>query len=452
MKYEPYGYQSYATDRIVSDCALGCFYPMGTGKSIIALTAIERLMYEQIEVQRVLVIAPLRVAEHTWAREAAKWDHLSHLRISRVLGSAAERRSALIVDADVYVINRENVPWLVEECGSRWPFDMVVIDELSSFKSSKAQRFKALRKVRPQIGRIVGLTGTPAPNGLLDLWSQVYLLDQGERLGRTLTAYRDRYFVPDQRSRQQVWSWKPAPGAEEAIHAKISDLCISMTAADWLQLPERIDLTVPVVLDPAARAAYERMERDWLLPLADTVIDAGTAAVVGMKLLQLAGGAVYDEDGTSVRVHDAKLEALEDILEAANGHPVLVFYGFRHEESRIAARFPGTRTLKTTDDIEDWNAGKVPIMLAHPASAGHGLNLQDGGSVIVWMGPTWNLENYLQANARLHRQGQRHTVIVHHLIAEGTIDEQVMQALTDKGLGQDRLIEAVKARIGRYQA
>ena len=452
MKYEPHGYQTYATQRILDNQAVGLFMSMGTGKTVVTLTAIERLMYELIEVQRVLVIAPLRVAEHTWAREAAKWDHLSHLRISRVLGTAAERRRALAAEADVYVINRENVPWLVEECGNRWPFDMVVIDELSSFKSSKALRFKALRKVRPQVARIVGLTGTPAPNGLLDLWSQVYLLDQGERLGRTLTAYRNRYFEPDKRNRQQVWSWKPAPGAEAAIHAKLSDLCISMTSEDWLQLPERIDLTVPVVLSPTARAAYERMERDWLLPLADTVIDAGTAAVVGMKLLQLAGGAVYDETGTSLWVHDAKLDALEDILEAANGHPVLVFYGFRHEQSRISARFPGTRTLKTTADIDDWNAGRVPIMLAHPASAGHGLNLQDGGSVIVWMGPTWNLENYLQANARLHRQGQQHSVIIHHLVAEGTIDEQVMQALTDKGLNQDRLIEAVKARIGRYQS
>jgi SNF2 family DNA or RNA helicase len=452
MKYEPHGYQTYATQRILDNPAVGLFMSMGTGKTVVTLTAIERLMYEQFEVQRVLVIAPLRVAEHTWARETAKWDHLSHLRISKVLGSAAERTRAMAVDADVYVINRENVQWLVEEYGSRWPFDMVVIDELSSFKSGKAQRFKALRKVRPQVARIVGLTGTPAPNGLLDLWSQVYLLDQGERLGRTMTAYRNRYFEPDKRNRQQVWSWKPAPGTEAAIHAKLADLCISMTAKDWLELPERIDLTVSVVLDPSARAAYERMERDWLLPLADTVIDAGTAAVVGMKLLQLAGGAVYDESGAGLWVHDAKLDALEDILEAANGHPVLVYYGFRHEQSRIATRFPGTRTLKTTADIEDWNAGRVPIMLAHPASAGHGLNMQDGGSVIVWMGPTWNLENYLQANARLHRQGQQHSVIIHHLVAEGTIDEQVMKALTDKGLNQDRLIEAVKAQIGRYQS
>jgi SNF2 family DNA or RNA helicase len=452
MKYEPYGYQSYATDRIVSDNALGCFYPMGAGKSVIALTAIERLMYELIEVQRVLVIAPLRVAEHTWVREASKWDHLSHLRISRVLGTAAERRRALAAESDVYVINRENVQWLVEECGSRWPFDMVVIDELSSFKSSKAQRFKALRKVRPQVARIVGLTGTPAPNGLLDLWSQVYLLDQGERLGRTVTAYRNRYFEPDKRNFQQVWSWKLVPGAEAAIHAKISGLCISMKAEDWLELPERVDRDVTVELNDDAREVYLKMEREWLLDLGNDIIDAGSAVAVCMKLLQLANGAVYDGQGQVVQVHDDKLDVLEDLIEAANGNPVLVYYSFQHDLTRIRERIPGTRTLLKERDIDDWNAGKVPIMLAHPASAGHGLNLQDGGSVIIWFGPTWSLELYQQANARLYRQGQTRTVIVHHLIAEDTIDEQVMKVLTDKAARQDRLIEAVKARIGRHQS
>ena len=451
MKYNPYQFQQYATDLVIRQNAVGLLLGLGMGKSVITLTAIDRLLFEQFDAGRVLVIAPLRVAQDTWAREAAKWDHLRHLRISKVLGSVADRQRALAAPADIWIINRENVEWLVET-RRPWDFDTVVIDELSSFKSASAKRFRALRKVRPRIHRMIGLTGTPAPNGLMDLWAEMYLLDMGESLGKTVTGYRQRYFEPDRRNRDVVWSWKPQPGAEAAIYDRLNGLCVSMKAEDWIQMPERIDRVIPVVLAPEAKAAMLRLERDWLLPLKDTVIDAGSAAVVAGKLLQLAGGAVYDESGAYACVHSAKLDALEDILEAANGHPVLVYYGFRHEQARIAERFPGTRTLKTTADIEDWNAGKVPILLAHPASAGHGLNLQDGGSVIVWFSAPWSLELYSQANARLHRQGQQHTVIIHHLVAEGTIDEQVMKALTDKGLNQDRLIEAVKAWIGRYQS
>jgi SNF2 family DNA or RNA helicase len=456
VKYRPHGYQQYATRKIVTEPAVGLFLEMGLGKTVITLTAIDQLVNDMFEACHVLVIAPLRVAEDTWSREATKWDHLKHLRISKVLGSVAERQRALAAAADIYVINRENVEWLVAECGHAWPFDMVVIDELSSFKSPSAKRFKALRKVRPMMNRIVGLTGTPAPNGLLDLWSQVYLLDQGERLGKTVTGYRARYFEPDRRNAVQIWSWKPMPEAEAAIHAKLADLCVSMKAEDWLEMPERVDLVVPIVLDAKARAAYERMERDWLIRIADQVVDAATAAVVANKLLQLAGGVAYDDMGKAVRIHTAKLEALEEIIEAANGNPVLVYYAYRTQLPEISDWFFAhslvtPRELKTAKDIEDWNAGRIPVMLAHPASAGHGLNLQGGGSVIVWYGPTWSLELYQQANARLHRQGQKHSVIVHHLVAEGTIDEQVMQVLAEKGAGQDRLIEAVKARLAKYQ-
>ena len=458
MKYVPHGYQDFAAQRIVDQPAVGLLLEMGLGKTVVTLTAIDLLLFDRFEVSRVLVIAPLRVAEDTWSRESAKWDHLQHLRISKVLGSAADRIRALDAEADIWIINRENVEWLVglfQERKRVWPFDMVVIDELSSFKSAGSKRFRALRKVRPMIRRIVGLTGTPAPNGLMDLWAQIYLLDQGERLGRTITGYRARYFEPDRRNRTTVWSWKPLPEAELAIYARLADLCVSMKAEDWLDMPERIDRIVPVVLDAEGRANYERMERDWVLPLAGGVVDAGTAAVVVNKLLQMAGGSVYDDRGVGRHVHWGKGDALAEIVEAANGHPVLVYYAFKSQEANINTRLAnvrGVRTLKTSQDIEDWNAGRVPVMLAHPASAGHGLNLQDGGSVIVWYTVPWSLELYQQANARLHRQGQRHTVIVHHLVAEGSIDEQVMKVLADKDARQDRLIEAVKARIARYTA
>mgnify|MGYP000996434430 CR=1 FL=1 len=417
------------------------------GKTVIALTAINELLYNYFDVSKVLVIAPLRVAQTTWPGEVRKWDHLQHLRISKALGSVKQRKEALNTPADIYVINRENVEWLVKEYGRDWPFDMVVIDELSSFKSTKARRFRALRRVRPCIKRIVGLTGTPAPNGLIDLWAQIYLLDQGERLGKTITGYRNRYFEPGRRNRNVIFEWNPKPEAEKAIYTKLDDLCVSMKAEDWLQMPEKISRVVPVQIP---REKYDQLERDLLLPFQDGDVTADTAAVLSTKLLQMANGAVYDENGAVKEIHSAKLEALDDIIEAANGRPVLVFYSYRHDLARIRKHLPEARILDTEQDIEDWNEGSLPVGLAHPASAGHGLNLQAGGNIIAWFGPTWSLELYLQAVARLYRQGQEKRVIVHHLVAQGTIDEDVMKALKSKDATQETLLEAVKARIEKY--
>lgn len=451
MDYRPHAYQEYATNKIIEQPAAGLFLEMGLGKTVITLTAIDDLLHDYYDVSKVLVIAPLRVAEDTWTREASKWEHLKHLRISRVLGPAADRTRALRQQADVYVINRENVPWLVEFYGKKeWPFDMIVIDELSSFKSPSAKRFRALRKIRPLVKRIVGLTGTPAPNGLIDLWSQVYLLDAGERLGKTMGAYKDEYFKPGRmdRSRHVVFDWAPRPGAEKAIHEKLSDICVSMSSKDWLDLPERMDLIVPVKLPD--QEGYTRLEKDLIIELSGQTITAGTAAAVTGKLQQYAQGAIYTEDGNWTEVHDAKLQAMDDLIEEANGKPVLVFYWYKHDLARLQARYPKAKTLDTAKDIEKWNKGKTEILLAHPASAGHGLNLQAGGSTIIWFGLTWSLELYQQANARLHRQGQEQAVIIHHLVAEGTVDEDIMLALTGKAEGQSALMEAVKARIRRW--
>jgi SNF2 family DNA or RNA helicase len=425
---------------------------VGLGKTVITLTAVNELIHDYFTVRRCLVVAPKRVAETTWAREAAKWDHLKGLRVVHVGGTEKQRIRALNSPGDVWCIGRDLVVWLVEYFGKEWPFDMVVVDELSSFKSSSARRFRALKKVRPLISRIVGLTGTPAPNGLIDLWAQVYLLDRGERLGSTVTGYRDRYFVPGRRNQNVVFEWIPKPEADAAIHAKLEDICVSMSAADWLQLPERIDRVVPVQLPPAARAEYKQLERDRLIPLAGADVVAAEAAVLANKLLQISNGAVYDELHGVHEVHDAKLDALEDLIEAANGQPVLVFYSYRHDLARIQQRFPMARQLDTADDIASWNAGRIPMLLAHPASAGHGLNLQAGGHIVVWFGLPWSLELYQQANARLHRQGQENAVIVHHIIAEDTLDEQVMKVLSGKAAGQNALMEAVKARIERVLA
>lgn len=441
MKYSPHRYQDYATQQIIQKPAAGLFLGMGMGKTVSTLTAINELMHDYFEVEKVLVIAPKRVAEDTWTQEAAKWDHLQDLRISRVLGSAKERESALRTPADVYVINRENVPWLVDR--GNWDFDFVVIDELSSFKSPSAKRFKALRKVRKRIKRIVGLTGTPSPNGLIDLWPQLYLLDQGERLGKTLGGYRERYFLPDKRNAMVVYSWKLREGSEKAIQEKISDICVSMTAADYLELPERLDIEIPVRLPPKAKALYTQMEKEMLLALDESTVVALTAATLINKLLQMANGAVYDDEKGVQHIHDAKLEALEDLVEQANGNPVLVFYSYKHDRERIMQRFPDAQDL----DTAAWNNGQQLIALAHPASAGHGLNLQNGGHIAVWFGLPWSLELYEQANARLHRQGQTETVRAYHLITEGTADEQVMQALRRKAVGQNELIEALKARL-----
>lgn len=409
-------------------------------------------MYNRFEITRVLVIAPLRVALTVWAEEAQKWDHLKHLRVEKVLGPRVARILALHREADIYVINRENVEWLVDYLQAskeKWPFDMVVLDELSSFKSAQANRFKALRRVRPAMARVVGLTGTPAPNGLIDLWAQVYLLDRGERLGKTLGGYRQRYFNEGRRNQQVVFEYVPKPGAAEAIYEKLGDICVSMKARDYLDMPDRLDRVVRVSLPPFARDAYDQLERDLLLPLAgDAVVTAQTAAVVTNKLLQMANGAVYDEARKAHAIHTAKLDALEDLVEAANGQPVLVYYGYQHDLQRIMEKFPGARQLVTQQDVKDWNEGKAPLMLAHPDSAGHGLNLQAGGHILVWFGLTWSLEKYQQANGRLYRQGQRQPVTIYHIVAEGTMDERVMRVLEGKDTRQDALIEAVKARVG----
>ncbi|WP_296972591.1 DEAD/DEAH box helicase [Tepidanaerobacter sp. EBM-38] len=448
MKYVPYYYQKYALDFILNQKAAGIFLDCGLGKTVITLTAIAELMHNRFEIARPLVIAPLRVAESIWDVEAKKWDHLKHLRIAKVLGSKEERIQALNTAADIYVINRENTKWLVDYYKNNWPFDMVVLDELSSFKSHKAQRFKALRKVRPFCKRVVGLTGTPAPNGLIDLWSQVYLLDSGKRLGKTITGYRERYFLPDKRNHNVIFTYKPKEGAEEAIYNKLSDICISMKSGDYLNIPERIDNIATVELPPKAMEQYRKLERDLLLPLLNGDVVAGSAAVLTNKLLQMTGGAVYDEDGRVQEIHDEKIKTLEDLIEAANGKPVLIYYAYCHELERIKKHLD-CRVLDKPKDIEDWNKREIPVMLAHPASAGHGLNLQAGGSTIIWFGLTWSLELYQQANARIHRQGQKNMVVVHHLVARGTIDEDVMQVLKNKEAGQEALLNAVKARIYR---
>lgn len=424
-------------------------------KTVITLTAVNDLKYNRYAVNKVLVIAPKKVAESTWGREAEKWDHLQMLRVVTVLGSQTQRIRSLNTPADVYVINRENVPWLVEYYRNCWPFDMVVVDEFSSFKSHQAKRFKSLTWIRKYITRFIGLTGTPAPNGLLDLWAQVYLLDEGERLGKKITHYRERFFQPDQRDRDHVFSYAPKPGAEEAIQDAISDICVSMKAEDYLELPELISVVTPVQLDPKAKTAYEKLEREMLLQVDENMIDAGTAAVLTNKLLQLCNGAVYDENKVPVEIHSCKLDAFMELVEALNGHPALVFYNFRHDVDRIhkALKKSGLkiRELKTPEDADAWNRREIDLLLAHPASAAYGLNLQEGGNHVIWFGLNWSLELYQQANARLHRQGQKQKVIVHHLVVDGGRDEDVMKALEAKGETQEALMQSLKARIEKYK-
>lgn len=446
MKYKPHNYQQFATDFILNQSICCLMLDMGLGKTVITLTALWQLALDSFDVSRVLVIAPKRVAEDTWPKELAKWEHLTGLTSSLVLGSAAERKAALQRKAFLYIINRENVAWLVKN--HYWDFDMVVIDELSSFKSNKAERFKAMKKVRPMVTRIVGLTGTPAPNTLLDLWPQMYLMDMGQRLGRFIGGFRDRFFLPDKRNREIIYSYKPREGAEDAIYALISDICISMKAADYLDMPERIDNRIEVSMSPKERKLYDDFQKDMVLSIDDEELDAANAAALSNKLLQMANGAVYGEDKKIIPIHDRKLDALEDLVEAANGKPLLVAYWYKHDLQRIKARFKNARCIDTAKDIDDWNAGKIPLALIHPASAGHGLNLQDGGCTIVWFGLTWSLELYQQLNARLWRQGQKHTVVIHHIVTKGTHDEDVMWDLENKDTRQSALIEAVRARIG----
>ena len=414
---------------------------------MITLSAISDLLFDSFEVHRVLVIAPLRVARDTWPAEIQKWSHLRSLTYAVAVGTLKERKAALMQRADITIINRENLQWLIDDSGFPFDFDMVIIDELSSFKNHKAKRFKSLMKVRPYIHRIIGLTGTPSSNGLMDLWAEFKLLDKGQRLGRFITQYRINYFIPDKRNGEIIYSYKPLPYAEDAIYRRISDITISMKSTDHLKMPELISTQYEVELSDAERDRYENLKQELILQLPDGEITAANAAALTGKLSQLANGAIYSDTGEIMKFHDRKLDALEDIIEAANEKPLLVAYWFRHDLARIKNRF-NVREIKTSRDIADWNAGKIPVAVIHPASAGHGLNLQAGGSTLVWFGLTWSLELYQQTNARLWRQGQQsHTVVIQHIITKGTIDERILKALSKKELTQSALIDAVKVDL-----
>ena len=448
MKYVPYEYQQYATRFIEKNEVAAIFLECGLGKSVITLTAIKNLIAKG-EVKKVLVIAPLRVGKTTWPDEIEKWEHLKGLTYSVAIGTVKERESALRKNADITIINRENVEWLIAKSGVPFDYDMVVIDELSSFKSYKAKRFKYLLKARPTVERIVGLTGTPSSNGLMDLWAQFRLLDLGERLGRYITRYREGYFTPDKRNAQVVFSYKPLPGAEEKIYDKIGDITISMKAKDYLKMPDLIVNNIKVKMSEKDGAIYEQLKDDMFIDIREEEIDVANAAALSNKLQQLANGAIYGADKKVIRIHDGKLDALEDLIESANGKPVLVAYWFKHDLERIKERFPFVREIKTPDDIKAWNKGEILVGIIHPASAGHGLNLQQGGSTMIWFGLTWSLELYQQTIARLYRQGQTKTVVVHHIVTEGTIDELMLVSLDRKEKRQDALIDAVKAQIRR---
>jgi len=444
MKYEAHEYQFFATEFVMKNKISALLLDCGLGKTIIVLTALFDLLLDYFVIGKVLIIAPLRVARDVWPEELSKWDHLRGLSASIVVGSDSDRRKALNKKASIYIINRENVKWLVDNF--KFDFDMVVIDELSSFKAHGTQRFKALRKVRPTVARIVGLTGTPTPNGLMDLWAEIGLLDMGERLGRFIGGFRERYFLPDKRNQTTIFSYKPKYGADTAIYEKISDICISMSSLDYLEMPELIINKVAVSMLEKEMGQYKKLKKDMILSLEDGDIDAASAVGLSNKLLQMANGAVYDETGKAKHIHDRKLDALEDLIEAANGKPVLIAYWFKHDLKRICERFPAVK-LDTAADIAKWNEGEIPIAVIHPASAGHGLNLQAGGSMLIWFGLTWSLELYQQTNARLWRQGQKNTVVIHHIIAKDTIDEDVIKALEGKDATQTALIEAVKANL-----
>lgn len=448
MKYQPHEYQAYATRFILEHPVAAVFLQMGLGKSVITLTAIHDLIFDRFEIRRVLVIAPLRVARDTWPAEIEKWDHLKGLTYSVVVGDEHARNAALMKDVQIYIINRENVSWLVEDSAAPFDYDMIVIDELSSFKSWQAKRFKSLLKVRPRVGRIVGLTGTPSSNGLMDLFAEFRVLDMGQRLGRFITRYRETFFRPDRTNGMQVYSWKPLPSAEEEIYRRIGDVTISMKSIDFLEMPECLMNRVPVRMDFLEKDLYDEMKQDLVIQLKGRQIDAKNATALSGKLTQMANGAVYTEEGEAVHIHDRKLDALEDLIEGANGQPLLIAYWYKHDLQRIRERFPEARELRSSRDIADWNAGKIPVALIHPASAGHGLNLQEGGSTLVWFGLTWSLELYQQTNARLWRQGQKAgTVVIHHIVTEGTIDERILKALEGKDKTQTALIDAVKAQL-----
>lgn len=449
--YKPHNYQAYCRDRIIDTPNIGLFLEMGLGKTAITLDAIKRLKYDYLQVCKVLVIAPKKVAESTWHNEAATWSEFTSLRFSFVLGSAAERVAALNQTADIYLINRENTQWLVEYYKHKWPFDMVVLDESSSFKNHQAKRFKALKLVRSRISRMVLLTGTPSPKSLMDLWAQVYLLDCGQRLGKTITAYRDAYFVPDKRNAQVIFSYAPKEGAEIAIYQRISDICISMRSADYLTLPELMYNDIPVMLDKTATQTYKRLERDMLLEVDESTITAGTAAVLSNKLLQLCNGAVYDEDGNVIELQSCKIDALLETVEQLGDQHAIICYNFKHDKDRLLTALAKTgrrvAVYEGEQQKQDWNAGRIDLMLVQPASCGYGLNLQAGGHHIIWFGLTWSLELYQQTNKRLHRQGQPYPVIVHHLIVKGGADEDVISALHNKDLTQEGLLNALRVRL-----
>lgn len=447
MNFEPHDYQAYAIDYIETHPVAAVLLDMGLGKTVISLTAIADLLFDSFEAHRVLVVAPLRVARDTWPVEIEKWAHLRDLTYTVAVGSARDRKAALMVSADITIINRENLSWLIESSGFPFDYDTVVIDELSSFKNHQSKRFKALLRVRPKVKRIIGLTGTPSSNGLMDLWAEFRLLDMGKRLGKFITHYRGSFFLPDRRSAQQVFSWKPKPGAEDEIYRRISDITISMKSADFLRMPEYISNRVPVKLSREERRTYEQLKRELVISLRGAQIDAVSAASLSGKLCQLANGGIYDAEHNSLFFHERKLDALEDLIEGANGKPVLVAYWFKHDLQRIQERFH-VREIRTSRDIAGWNSGKIPVACIHPASAGHGLNLQAGGNTLIWFGLTWSLELYQQTNARLWRQGQQaDTVVIHHIIAENTIDEQIMDALERKDTTQAALMNAVKAQL-----
>lgn len=447
MNFSPHDYQAYAIDYIETHPVAAVLLDMGLGKTVISLTAIADLLFDSFEAHRILVVAPLRVARDTWPAEIEKWEHLQHLTFSVVVGTPKERRAALMAGADITIINRENLQWLIESSGFPFDYDMVVIDELSSFKNHKSKRFQALMKVRPKVKRIIGLTGTPSSNGLMDLWAEFKLLDMGQRLGRFITQYRNDYFLPDKRNGQIIYSYKAMPYAEDAIYRKISDMTISMKSTDHLKMPELVSSRYEVKLSEAEAQRYEDLKQELILQLPEGEVTAANAASLTGKLVQLANGAIYNDDGDIVEFHSAKLDALEDLIEAANGKPLLVAYWFKHDLQRIKQRFD-VREIKSSKDISDWNSGKIPVAVIHPASAGHGLNLQAGGSTLIWFGLTWSLELYQQTNARLWRQGQTAgTVVIQHIITKGTIDERILKALSLKELTQNSLIDAVKANL-----
>ncbi len=446
MKFVPYKYQQYAIKHIEKNKISALFLDMGLGKTSITLTAVNELLFDSFEVRKVLVIAPLRVARNTWCDEIKKWDHLSNIKYSIVVGTEKERISALNKKADIYIINRENVDWLVNKSGYKFDFDMIVIDELSSFKNHQSKRFKSLMKIRPKVKRIVGLTGTPSSNGLMDLFAEFKVLDLGERLGYFIGQYRNTYFKPDKTNGAIVYSYKPLPNAEDSIYERISDITVSMKASEYLKMPELVISNYKVEMSDNEKKQYDEMKKNLICEIKDGEITVSNAGSLSNKLSQFANGAVYDDEQNIVEIHSRKLDALEDIIESMNGKPLLVAYWYKHDLQRIKKRFD-VKEIKTGKDIADWNKGKIPIALIHPVSAGHGLNLQQGGSTLVWFGLTWSLELYQQTNGRLYRQGQKNTVVIQHIVTKGSIDEQILMALERKNKTQEDLIEAVKANL-----